>query len=139
MQQWRDSYGQDKVLGHTTIGPHKDDLEMLISGTLIRKIGSQGQNKTFMVALKVAQFVLLSRLHRDNKPILLLDDVFDKLDEDRVDRIVRLVSGDDFGQIFMTDTNRKYLDQILSRLEHRDYCIIRAVNGHFEPLEQSEG
>ncbi len=135
--QWRTTYQQDKVLGHTSIGPHKDDLEMLISGTLIRKIGSQGQNKTFMVALKVAQFVLLSKLHRDNKPILLLDDVFDKLDEHRVDRIVRLVSGDSFGQIFMTDTNRKYLDQILSRLERKEYCIIKAENGTFEPLEYS--
>lgn len=136
---WAKTYPQDKVLGYTLIGPHKDDLEMLISGTLMRKIGSQGQNKTFMVALKIAQFVLLSQLHRDNKPIMLLDDVFDKLDEHRVARIVTLVSGDDFGQIFMTDTNRKYLDQILSRLERKEYCIIQAENGQFEPLEYSKG
>lgn len=131
VQAWENGLQKDLALGYTSIGPHRDDLEMLIDGVLIRKIGSQGQNKTFMVALKFAQYELLRLLHPNNYPILILDDVFDKLDERRVDRIVQLVSGADFGQIFMTDTNRNYLDQILQRLENKSYSIFHAENGNF--------
>lgn len=135
LEAWRNSLEKDKALGYTSIGPHRDDLEMLLNGVLIRKVGSQGQNKSYMVALKFAQFALLSQIHSGNTPILLLDDVFDKLDEHRVDRIVQLVSGSGFGQIFMTDTNRKYLDQILSSLDQPKYTLFYGENGHFTTLE----
>lgn len=135
VRSWRDTRERDIALGHTSIGPHRDDLDMLLNGILIRKIGSQGQNKTFMVALKFAQFRLLRLLQPNNMPLLLLDDVFDKLDAHRVDRIVQLVSGDEFGQIFMSDTNRKYLDQILSRLPESTYSIFTAQNGVFSEIK----
>lgn len=128
---WENSLQKDLTLGYTSFGPHRDDLEMLLDGTLIRKIGSQGQNKSYMVALKFAQYELLKSLHPNNPPILVLDDVFDKLDENRVNRIVQLVSGADFGQIFMTDTNRNYLDQILQRMENKSFSIFTAENGAF--------
>ena len=136
LKVWKESYDRDRILGHTTLGPHKDDLEMNLNGGLIRKIGSQGQNKSFMVALKFAQYKLLSdRMDRDNRPIILLDDVFDKLDADRVDKIVQLVAGPEFGQIFMTDTNRKYLDHILAKLPEPKYSIFEATEGSFRILE----
>lgn len=132
---WKTTRERDVILGHTSMGPHRDDLDMLLNGVLIRKIGSQGQNKTFMVALKFAQFRLLRILQPNNMPLLLLDDVFDKLDAHRVDRIVQLVSGEEFGQIFMSDTNRKYLDQILSRLPEATYSIFTAQNGVFTEIK----
>ena len=129
MEAWQATRQADLYIGYTTVGPHKDDLEMLLEETLIRKIGSQGQCKSYMIALKFAQFKILSTLYPNNSPILLLDDVFDKLDEERVDRIVHLVAGEDFGQIFMTDTNRKYLDQIIAQLPDTEYTIVRVENG----------
>ena len=82
----------------------------------MKRTGSQGQVKTYIVALKLAQFVFLQRICQVT-PILLLDDIFDKLDADRVTRIMQLVSGDGFGQIFITDTNREHLDEILSQID----------------------
>ena len=134
MSEWEDSLSKDLTLGYTTLGPHRDDLEMLLGDVLIRKVGSQGQNKTFLVALKFAQFNMLSALYPRITPLLLLDDVFDKLDSHRVDRIVQLVAGEEFGQIFMTDTNRKYLDQILSQLPTDHYSIFRAERGSFKEI-----
>lgn len=103
---------RDKVLGYTTAGIHRDDLEMLLNGYPMKKVGSQGQNKTYVVAMKMAQFDFLRRVGATT-PILLLDDIFDKLDSSRVEQIVKLVSDDKFGQIFITDTNREHLDEIL--------------------------
>lgn len=131
---WETTFPQDYACGFTRIGPHRDDLEMLLGEHLIRRIGSQGQNKSFMVALKLAQYSMLCELHPRNLPILLLDDVFDKLDEDRVQRIVQLVSTEKFGQIFMSDTNRKYLDQLLQRLPEGNYSIFKAQDGHFQDI-----
>ena len=85
---------------------------MLLGEFPIKKEGSQGQNKTYIVALKLAQFDFLKRNGR-TVPLLLLDDIFDKLDASRVEQIVKLVAGDCFGQIFITDTNRQHLDNIL--------------------------
>jgi len=96
---------RDILLGHTTVGIHRDELEMLLEGYPMKKVGSQGQNKTFFVSLKLALFqFLLKRGHA--VPILLLDDIFDRLDAHRVGEIVKLVSGPSFGQIFISDTNR---------------------------------
>ena len=83
----------------------------------IKREGSQGQNKTYLIALKLAQFDFLRRTGSQTTPILLLDDIFDKLDASRVEQIVKLVSGDSFGQIFITDTNRDHLDSILHSID----------------------
>ena len=91
---------RDMILGHTTVGIHRDDLDMLIDGEFpIKKDGSQGQKKTFFVSLKLAQYQFLSR-KSNTTPILVLDDIFDRLDESRVKEIIKLVSSDEFGQIF---------------------------------------
>lgn len=107
---------KDLAVGYSLHGTHKDDLEMTLGGYAIKREGSQGQNKTFLIALKLAQFDFLRRTGSQTTPLLLLDDIFDKLDAERVEQIVRLVSEDNFGQIFITDTNRDHLDQILHRM-----------------------
>ena len=107
---------KDRAVGYSLHGIHKDDLEMLQNGYPVRREGSQGQSKTFLISLKLAQFDFLSRTGTRTTPLLLLDDIFDKLDADRVEQIVKLVSGDRFGQIFITDTNRGHLDAILSSM-----------------------
>ncbi|MBR7043717.1 MAG: DNA replication/repair protein RecF, partial [Prevotella sp.] len=104
---------KDRAVGYSLHGVHRDDLEMLIDGYPVRREGSQGQHKTFVIALKLAQFDFLRRTVSATTPLLLLDDIFDKLDAQRVERIVRLVSDEGYGQIFMTDTNRQHLDEIL--------------------------
>lgn len=104
---------KDRIMGYSLHGTHKDDLVMKLGGYPMKREGSQGQNKTYVLALKLAQFDFLRRTAGNNTPLLLLDDIFDKLDSSRVEQIVRLVSGDDFGQIFITDTNRDHLDKIL--------------------------
>lgn len=108
---------RDKAFGHTTTGIHRDDLEMLLDGYPIKKVGSQGQNKTYFVSLKLAQFHFLLQTGHTT-PILLLDDIFDRLDANRVEEIVKLVSGSGFGQIFLSDTNRESLDRILKRVNN---------------------
>jgi DNA replication and repair protein RecF len=104
---------RDRIIGFTTVGTHKDDLEMLLGEYPIKRVGSQGQNKSFLVSLKFAQFDFLKRAS-GLTPLLLLDDIFDKLDAQRVAQIIALVSGDAFGQIFITDTNREHLDHLLN-------------------------
>lgn len=124
----RQSRERDRILGYSLHGIHKDELNMLLGGFPIKKEGSQGQNKTYLVALKLAQFDFLKRT-AGTEPLLLLDDLFDKLDAGRVEQIVKLVAGDGFGQIFITDTNRSHLDRILQRVGG-DYRIFRVENGH---------
>lgn len=123
--------GKDKILGHTTIGIHRDDLEMLMDNYPVRRVGSQGQNKTYVVALKFAQFDFL-REKTSTLPILLLDDIFDKLDSYRVEQIVKLVTKENFGQIFVTDTNREHLDEILSHTDSK-YQLYEVENGIVTP------
>lgn len=89
---------------HTKVGIHKDDLEFLIDGHSVKKYGSQGQQKTYLLALKLAQFEIIKNI-KGKKPILLLDDIFDKLDSTRVKALMKLVSDHNFGQIFISDTN----------------------------------
>lgn len=129
LQQLVASRSRDLILGYTTKGVHRDDMEMTLGGYPMKRIGSQGQCKTYLIALKLAQYDFLA--HNGNTtPILLLDDLFDKLDAERVERIMQLVSGDIFGQIFITDTNREYLDRIVKRTtaDHRLYSV---TNGEF--------
>jgi DNA replication and repair protein RecF len=118
---------RDRILGYSTQGIHKDDLEMLLRDYPIKRVGSQGQNKTYLISLKLAQFDFLKRTH-NLSPLLLLDDIFDKLDSVRVKKIIELVSGDTFGQIFITDTNREHLDLLLLQLE-QDATIFTVENG----------
>jgi DNA replication and repair protein RecF len=106
---------KDRILQYTTAGIHKDDLTMNLSGYPIKRIGSQGQQKTFLVALKLAKFDFIRKVNGFH-PILLLDDVFDKFDANRVKQIIRLVAEHDFGQIFITDTNRDRIKKVLGDL-----------------------
>ena len=118
---------RDRLLGYSTQGIHKDELEMQLDGYPIKRVGSQGQNKTYLISLKLAQFDFLKRTH-NLSPLLLLDDIFDKLDSNRVKKIVELVSGETFGQIFITDTNREHLDSILLQLG-QESTIFNVENG----------
>lgn len=119
---------KDRAIGYSLHGIHRDDLEFCLGGHPMKREGSQGQNKTFAIALKLAQFDFLKRTNSKTTPLLLLDDIFDKLDARRVEQIVKLVAGNDYGQIFITDTNRDHLDQILSASSH-DYKIFHVNNG----------
>ena len=120
---------KDRIMGYSLHGIHRDDLVFSLGGHPLKREGSQGQHKTFVIALKLAQFDFLKRTNNKTTPLLLLDDIFDKLDADRVEQIVKLVASDEFGQIFITDTNRDHLDQILSRTSH-DYRIFHVENGN---------
>ncbi|MBP5770921.1 MAG: DNA replication/repair protein RecF [Bacteroidaceae bacterium] len=124
----RNDRRKDLVMGFSLHGIHRDDLEMNLDGFPIRREGSQGQNKTFLIALKLAQFDFLRQTGSKTTPLLLLDDIFDKLDASRVEQIVRLVAGDSFGQIFITDTNRDHLDHILARMGG-DYRLFHVKAG----------
>ncbi len=119
---------KDLAVGYSLHGVHRDDLEFTLGGHPMKREGSQGQNKTYVIALKLAQFEFLKRTASQTTPLLLLDDIFDKLDARRVEQIVRLVSSDSFGQIFITDTNRDHLDQILSN-SSLDYKIFHVEQG----------
>lgn len=106
---------RDLILGWTSQGIHKDELEMSLGAYPLKRVGSQGQQKTYLLAMKLGQALYLDSVHAVNtKPILLLDDIFDKLDSERVERIMQLVVGEQFGQIFITDTDRQHLTAILS-------------------------
>lgn len=119
---------KDRAVGYSLHGVHRDDLDMTIGDYSMKREGSQGQHKTYVIAMKLAQFDFLRRSRSGITPILLLDDIFDKLDARRVEQIVRLVSSDQFGQIFITDTNREHLDRILKNSE-MDYKIFSVSNG----------
>lgn len=123
---------KDRAVGYSLHGVHRDDLEMLIDGYPMKREGSQGQNKTFVIALKLAQFDFLRRTATQTIPLLLLDDIFDKLDANRVEQIVRLVAGENFGQIFITDTNREHLDKILGAAAF-EYKIFTVSKGNIVP------
>lgn len=113
MQQLLDSKrAHDHAVGYTSVGPHRDDIEIFVNGLEARHTASQGQCKTITLSMRLAQFEFL-REATGITPLLLLDDIFDKLDATRVERIVTLVGSDRFGQIFITDTNRDHLDNIL--------------------------
>lgn len=126
---------KDRAVGYSLHGVHRDDLEFTLGGHMMKREGSQGQNKTFVIALKLAQFDFLKRTASKTTPLLLLDDIFDKLDAERVEQIVRLVSGDDFGQIFITDTNRDHLDQILHSCSF-DYKIFSVEHGELKVKDE---
>lgn len=124
---------RDLILGWTSQGVHKDELEMQLGDYPLRRVGSQGQQKTYLIAMKLAQALYLSSEQSavsSRKPILLLDDIFDKLDATRVARIVNLVRGEQFGQIFLTDTDRQHLTDIVRP--------IGTIDGEEQPLDSSK-
>lgn len=118
---------RDFIIGYTTRGVHRDDIELLLGEHSMRKTGSQGQCKTYTIALRLAQFEFLKE-HTALTPILLLDDIFDKLDASRVESIIEVVSDERFGQIFITDTNRTHLDEIVRRVSG-DFAMFGVENG----------
>lgn len=127
-----DNRERDMIIGYTTHGVHRDDIELLLGEHSMRRTGSQGQCKTYTIALRLAQYDFLKRVSGIT-PILLLDDIFDKLDASRVENIVSMVSnGENFGQIFITDTNRTHLDEIV-RHSGSDYRIFTVKDGNITP------
>ncbi|HRY31882.1 MAG TPA: DNA replication/repair protein RecF [Bacteroidales bacterium] len=120
----KESLRRDLLLRFTTTGIHKDELSFTIRGLPVRKFGSQGQQKSFLVALRLAQFEYTRRL-KGFKPLLLFDDIFDKLDEKRVSQIIRLVGEDNFGQVMITDTHPERIKQIFReiQLDHKIFHI----------------
>ena len=115
------SLEKDRALQYTSVGVHKDDLEFTIAGHPIKRYGSQGQQKSFLIALKLAQFHFI-REQAKTTPILLLDDIFDKLDETRVAQIVALVDNDNFGQLFISDTHKERTEKVVKSI-HQNYKI----------------
>ncbi len=115
-EQMSVSLERDLSLRFTTLGIHKDDLLFGINGYPVKKFGSQGQQKSFVIAIKLAQFEYTRNI-KGYKPILLLDDIFDKLDDARVSQVVELVSEHSFGQVFITDTQKERIHKLTSRLD----------------------
>lgn len=118
---------KDFINEYTTSGVHRDDMSLTINGYPLRKYGSQGQQKSFLIALKLAEYTILSR-HAAERPILLLDDLFDKLDMGRVAQLLRVVSGEDFGQIFITDCNKHRLQRTLDEAA-AEYQLFNIAEG----------
>jgi DNA replication and repair protein RecF len=116
-----ESINKDRALQYTSVGIHKDDLLFNIENYPIKKFGSQGQQKSFLIALKLAQFEFVKK-QSGEKPILLFDDIFDKLDETRVEKIVAMVNNDDFGQLFISDTHSDRTENIV-KSTHQSYKI----------------
>jgi DNA replication and repair protein RecF len=121
------SVEKDRRLKYTTTGIHKDDLAFTIGGYPLKKFGSQGQQKSFVIALKLAQFEFTKKL-KGFKPILLFDDIFDKLDDHRVSHIISLVGHDNFGQVFITDTQEKRIEKLFAE-STIDHMIFKVESG----------
>jgi len=107
---------RDRILQYTSAGIHKDDLLFEIEGYPVKKFGSQGQQKSYLIALKLAQFDFIKQQSKV-KPILLLDDIFDKLDDSRVSQLIKLVNSDDFGQLFISDTHKERTEDVVKKTE----------------------
>ena len=130
------SRSRDEAVGHTTVGIHRDDIEMMLNGLPVRRTASQGQCKTYLIAMRFAQYDFLNRATGVH-PLLLLDDIFDRLDANRVGRIVKIVSGEEFGQTFITDTNLSHLDSIISQVKG-DHRLFRVDRGCFHIEDSTE-
>ena len=118
---------KDRVLQRTTAGIHRDDLLFSIHGMPMKKFGSQGQQKSFLIALKLAQYTFLHQ-QKGFKPLLLLDDIFDKLDETRVTKLMQMVSDHNFGQVFITDTSEQRVANVFREIEV-DYQLFKVTGG----------
>ena len=120
-QLLQENINKDRVLHYTSVGIHRDDLSFEIDHYPIKKFGSQGQQKSFLIALKLAQFEFVKK-QSGEKPILLFDDIFDKLDENRVEKIIEMVNSDTFGQLFISDTHTERTEKIV-KSTHQSYKI----------------
>ncbi len=127
-QEFQEQRDKDMVLGYSSTGPHKEDLRFKIGSFALKKFGSQGQQKSFVMALKMAQYRFIHKA-LGIRPVLLLDDLFDKLDNERMERSLDLVAGEDFGQILITDTDKH-------RLEHAMEAI--GGSGRFFRVEEGK-
>lgn len=125
------SHYKEHIVGHTLYGIHRDDLEMTLNGQPLRYEGSQGQAKSYLIALRLSQYLFLKDTIENRTPLLLLDDIFDKLDANRVEKIIRIVSSEKFGQIFITSTSRDNLEQVV-RQASCDYRFFVVDNGKYE-------
>ena len=123
LQLLQQNMAKDKMTQYTNFGIHKDDLSFEIEGHPIKKFGSQGQQKTYLIALKLAQFDFIKAQSKVN-PILLLDDIFDKLDEERVAQIITLVDNENFGQLFISDTHAERTEAVVKKV-HQSYKMFR--------------
>ncbi|MCB0794143.1 MAG: DNA replication/repair protein RecF [Flavobacteriales bacterium] len=132
------AWERDRLVGHTTQGVHKDDLVFLIDGHPLKRFGSQGQQKTFLIALKLAQFDLTHE-RTGRKPILMLDDIFDKIDPMRMRHLLQLLSARQFGQVFITDTDASRIHQALdgSPLDVRFFHLSHDGPIHVETIERA--
>jgi DNA replication and repair protein RecF len=128
----KQSIERDRAAQFTTKGIHKDDLEFLIDGRPVKRFASQGQQKSFLVALKLAQFDFMRDCMKV-KPLLLLDDIFDKLDDLRVGRLMELVSDDHFGQLFITDTHPARIREVFQRIGRDIRCFL-VESGEVQPI-----
>lgn len=135
LREWR---AKERIVGYSLHGIHKDELQLTLHGFPLKREGSQGQQKTFFISMKLAQYLFLRQKGEKRVPLLLLDDIFDKLDANRVARIIDYVSGDDFGQIFITDTRREHLDRILQSTR-RDYALFDVERGVVNKVEGPDG
>jgi len=118
------SLDRDRTVHYTTTGPHRDDLDFKLMGNSLKKFASQGQQKSYLLALKLAQFEFIKD-KKNTKPLLLLDDIYDKLDETRFRKLIELVSNDTFGQVFITDTHPQRIHELFEqqKAEHRIYKV----------------
>ena len=123
IEQLEAALSKDRSLQHTSVGVHRDELVFEIDGHPMKKFGSQGQQKSFLIALKFAQFDFIKK-ESGTTPILLLDDIFDKLDERRVSHIVALVDDEHFGQIFISDTHAERTEELVKKI-HQSYKLFR--------------
>jgi DNA replication and repair protein RecF len=131
----QNSLNRDRATEYTNVGIHKDDLEFTINGYSLKKYASQGQQKSFLIALKLAQFDFIKSIKKI-KPILLLDDIYDKLDDLRVKQLMELVSTDNFGQLFITDTHTNRLADLF-KTTNADFKVFNINNGNVESVSHS--
>jgi len=130
------SLDRDRAVRYTTTGIHKDDLTFLIQGHPVKKFGSQGQQKSFIIAIRLAQYEYIKNL-KGYKPVMLLDDIFDKLDNKRVERLITLTSHDNLGQVFITDTQRERIEHMLQEIDI-DHKIFEIKNGEAYEIKNGE-
>ena len=126
------SFDKDKALRYTTSGLQRDDLQFTMNGHPIRRCGSQGQQKSFLVSLKFAQYEIMKKKY-GFAPMLLLDDVFDKLDMGRISNLLQMVASNDFGQIFITDSNKVRMSGIVDGLT-QDRAYFETSEGTFRRI-----
>ena len=128
---------KDRAIGYSLHGIHRDDLGMTLGSHPMKREASQGQSKTYLISLKLAQFNFLKQTGSKTTPLLLLDDIFDKLDARRVEQIINLATTEEFGQMFITDTNRENLDRILGRSQ-AGYRIFNVTAGTVTPVANAD-